>query len=482
MAARFKYLLPVCLLPFFAAAAFAQLGGYAYNYDYWDEPVISPAPYRVSAYILGSQFGIGNFRDPQGLFIRENRIYICDSGNNRVVILSVTDSGEYNLEAVYTSVIIDGNPSPFNYPMGIFETPAGEILICDTNNQRVLLLDRNWNYIFSIVKPDDQSFDPWAEFLPERVIADSAGRIFVQARNINRGIMEFDREGSFLGYLGANRVTINIIDYVWKMIATQEQRAAMDLFVPAEYNSIAIDHEGFIFVTSGSGQTEAVRRLNAMGHDILIRNGYTEPLGDLAVGTAGNITGPSRFIDVAPLVNGSYACFDRTRGRIFMYDFQGNLLYAFGGIGNREGNFLLPTALDSMGYSLFALDSRAAALTRFDLTEYGTLINNALDEYRAGRYESSAEIWEQVLKFNGNFEMARIGIGRAALRQGDFQKAMQYFRISRFRSGYSRAFFLYRKQWMEENLLRILVILGVVILVPPLVRGVKKIRKEILES
>jgi tetratricopeptide (TPR) repeat protein len=106
----------------------------------------------------------------------------------------------------------------------------------------------------------------------------------------------------------------------------------------------------------------------------------------------------------------------------------------------------------------------------------------ALAEYSAGRYESSAEIWEQVLKLNGNFELARIGIGRAALRQGEFRKAMHYFRLGHFRSGYSRAFFLYRKQWMEENLFRLLLVLAVVIIVPLLVKGVIKIRKEILES
>jgi len=487
MGIRIKSLL-ACLLTLLASVSAAQQAGYAYNYDYRDEPVPSPAPYRTGAYIVGSQFGIGNFRDPQGLFIGENKMYICDSGNNRVVALSAeTDSPDktvagYRLEAVHSLAVINGQPSPFNYPMSLFETAAGEILLCDTNNHRILLLDENWNYISEIAKPSDQSFDSGAEFLPERVIADSAGRIFVQARNVNRGVMEFDPEGTFTGYLGANKVQVNIVDYIWKMVSTRAQRASMDLFIPAEYNNLAIDHEGFIYVTSGSSQIHAVRRLNAMGYDVLVRNGYTEPVGDLVLGDAGGISGPSKFIDVTPLKNGTYACFDRTRGRIFMYDFQGNLLYAFGGIGNREGNFLLPAALGSMGYSLFALDSRAAALTRFDLTEYGALINSALEDYQAGDYEASARTWEQALKLNGNYELARIGIGRAALRQGDYQKAMRYFKLGRFRTGYSKAFFLYRKQWMEENLWKILLVLGICVIVPPLARCVIKIRKEVLES
>lgn len=474
------------LLTAFAAAfaalgAFAEPANYTYNYDFWSNPVYSPDAYHVSAYILGSTLGIDNFRDPQGLFIRDNRIYICDSGNNRIVILEV-NNGSYELAGVVRSVVINGVESAFNYPSDLFETIDGDIYICDTNNQRIVCVDRNWNYRSLILKPDDQSIDATAEFLPTKLVVDFAGRMFVQARNVNKGLMEFGRSGSFTGYMGANKVKVNIADYVWKLVSTSAQRATMDLFIPTEYNNLCLDHEGFIYVTNSSGQTDAARRLNAMGQDILIRNGYEDPLGDLVYANAGGITGPSKFIDVAALENDSYACFDRVRGRIFMYDFQGNLLYAFGGVGNRKGYFQLPTAIDHMGDSLFALDSRSAALTRFDLTEYGALINAALNEYAAGRYDISAGHWETVLKMNGNYDLAYIGIGRAALRQGDYQKAMKYYKLKRYDEGYGKAFQLYRKQWMEENLWKILLIIGVLIIVPPLIKFALKIRKEVMEA
>jgi len=256
----------------------------------------------------------------------------------------------------------------------------------------------------------------------------------------------------------------------------------MDLFIPTEYSNVCLDRDGFIYVTNSIGYTDPVRRLNAMGQDILIRNGYEDPVGDLVFGNAGGISGRSRFIDVAAFDNDSYACFDRVRGRIFVYDFQGNLLYAFGGLGNREGYFLQPVALDNMGYSLFALDSRSAALTCFDLTEYGNTINNALSEYQAGRYESSAAIWEDVLKMNGNYDLAYIGIGRAALRQGDYQKAMKYYKLKHYREGYGKAFQLYRKQWIEENLWKMLLAALIITAGPLIVKHVIKIRREIMEA
>ncbi|MDR2095594.1 MAG: hypothetical protein LBP76_08765 [Treponema sp.] len=466
----------------FCGRAFAGPSNYTYNYDFWNEQAASPDAYRVGAYLLGSALGTDNFRDPQGLFIRDNRIYVCDSGNNRIVLIGVNVNGEYELKAVISSALINGEESPFNYPMDLFETGDGEIYITDTNNQRILRFDRDWNYLSSILKPDDQSIDAASEFLPTKIIVDFAGRIFVQARNVNKGLMEFDKQGTFTGYMGANRVQVNILDYAWKFVSTQAQRARMDLFIPTEYNNLCLDRDGFIYVTNSSGQADPIRRLNAMGQDILIRNGYEDPEGDLVYGNAGGIAGRSKFIDAAALENDSYACLDRVRGRIFMYDFQGNLLYAFGGVGNRQGYFLQPVALEKMDYSLFVLDSRTCALTRFDLTGYGAAINAALDEYQAGRYESSAEEWEQVLKMNGNYDLAYIGIGRAALRQGDYRKAMKYYRLKRYSEGYGKAFQLYRKQWMEENLWKILLAFGVLLIGPPLVKGVFKIRKEIMEA
>jgi tetratricopeptide (TPR) repeat protein len=460
---------------------YATPTNYTYNYDFWFEQVASPDAYYVGAYILGTSLGIGNFLDPQGLFVRDNRIYICDSGNNRIILLAY-EKGEHRLITTVDSVVINGEKSPFNYPMDIFESKDGFLFIADTNNHRILKLDRNWNYIASILKPDDESIDEHAEFLPLKLAVDFAGRLFVQARNINKGLMEFDSRGQFSGYMGANKVKVNIIDYVWKLISTQAQKERMELFIPTEYSNLCLDRDGFLYVTNASGQTDPVRRLNAMGQDILIRNGYEDPIGDLAYGNAGGVVGPSRFIDVAAMNNDSYACLDRVRGRIFVYDFQGNLLYAFGGLGNREGCFLQPTALNQMGHSLYALDSRAAALTRFDMTGYGEMINRALDEYQAGRYEASAKVWEEVLKMNGNYDLAYIGIGRAALRQGEYQKAMKYYKLKHFREGYGKAFQLYRKQFMEENLWKMLLIVAVILLAPPFIKTAIKIGKEIREA
>jgi DNA-binding beta-propeller fold protein YncE len=475
----FTLLFALCSL----LSAYAEPTNYTYNYDFWNEQVASPDAYRASAYLLGTNLGVGGFRNPEGLFIRENRIYVCDSGNNRIVLIEYLPNGEHRVVKVVSSVRINGVDSPFNNPKDIFECRAGNIYIADTDNHRVLKLDPDWNFALEFSKPEDESLGENMEFLPIKLVVDFANRVFVQALNINKGLLEYDNRGEFSGFIGANKVKVNIIDYIWKvMLSTEAQKRQLNLFIPVEYSNVALDSDGFIYVTNTSGEIDPVRRLNAMGQDILIRNGYEDPIGDIAYGNAAGILGRSRFIDVAPFANDSYACFDRTRGRIFMYDFQGNLLYAFGGRGNREGNFITPVALAAMGDALYALDSTTAAVTRFDLTLYGQRINDALNEYKAGRYDSSAELWEDVLKMNGNYDLAYIGIGRAALRQGQYQKAMKYYKLKHYREGYGKAFQLYRKQWMEINLWKIILIVAIIFIVPSAVKGSIRLAKEIREA
>jgi len=531
MSTKFKFL----LIAIFASCSllYAEPTNYTYNYDFWKEQVASPDAYRVSAYLLGANLRdeagrfIGHFNQPEGLFIRDEHIYVCDTNNNRIVKIDALENGDHIVTAVFSAIKsedeakvrkdlhledgarLDAAKMHLNGPTDIFENSSDRWLyIADKKNNRVLIMDYDWNYIHAIYKPEDDSLrnftdnddelQDFVEFIPNKLIVDYANRVFVKADTINKGLMEFNRirahsdrsdpdarewNWEFAGFMGANKVKVNMLDYIWKLLSTQAQRARMELFVPTEYSNLALDKDGFVYVTNSTVQTDPVRRLNAMGQDILIRNGYENPIGDLSVGNTQQIRGPSQFIDVVAFHNDSYACFDKTRGRIFMYDFQGNLLYAFGGRGNREGYFSNePAALDRMGSALYALDKLTGAVTRFDLTEYGILINKALDEYKAGRYEQSAEVWEEVLKRNGNYDLAYIGIGRAALRQGDYQKAMRYYKLKHYREGYGKAFQLYRKIWMEENLWWILIIIGALVLLPPCIRLSIKTVKEIREA
>lgn len=463
--------------------------GYTYNYDMWGVPVPSPDAYRVTAFILGEHLGVGHFVNPRDLQVHGNMLYVVDTGNNRIVVIEFHEDGTFEAVQVVYHVTIEGQPSTFDRPHGIFVSPwpasYGEKWIADSHNNRVLHVDADWNVLTLI---DNDMLERSAidlddmDFLPQKLAVDFSGRIFVQAARVNRGLMEFERYGYFAGYMGAPDVVVSPWQRFWRMTHTREQRERSILFVPVEYNNVSIDHEGFLFVTTSSEDVEPVRRLNAMGNDVMIRNDWEYPVGDVWWGTGAHISGPSELIDTTALPNNTFVVFDRTRGRLFAYDSQGILLFAWGGRGHREGFFMLPAALCSMGYTLFALDASMAAITRFDLTEYGALINQALDMYQRGLYEESYNTWQEVLRMNGNFGLAYIGIARTQLRRGYYREAMRYFRLQNDARNYGRAFGFYRRQWMEDNFWIFALVLGVAMIVPPVVKRVVRVRREILES
>jgi tetratricopeptide (TPR) repeat protein len=226
-----------------------------------------------------------------------------------------------------------------------------------------------------------------------------------------------------------------------------------------------------------SNNIEPIRRLNAMGADILIRNGWVPPMGDWEWGDAGDVSGPSRFIDITADSQDTYFAIDRNRGRIFTYDFQGNLLFVFGGLGNKAGYFQYPTAIEYKDGAILVLDARSGGMTVFTPTEYGQLIHAALAEYIKGNYEYSAELWERSLMYNANQDLAYIGLGRALMRQDRYKEAMYYFDLKYDRVNYSKAFQQYRKQVIEENIGFIIGgIIGLIVLWN-VYKTVRKIRK-----
>ena len=96
-----------------------------------------------------------------------------------------------------------------------------------------------------INRPVDQTVDEASDFLPTKLVVDKAGRCFVLARNYNKGFLQYDREGEFIGYMGASEVRFNFTDYIWKLLSTQKQKSQMAQFVPTEYNNVAMDKDGF---------------------------------------------------------------------------------------------------------------------------------------------------------------------------------------------------------------------------------------------
>ncbi len=473
-----------------ASAQDGYEGMYAYTFDYWGDEVYSPAPYRAVAVIGAPQLGLDTpLRTPQSLFVRDRDVYLCDTGNNRILQLR-REGDDFTLVRVIDGFTGGEEPRTFSAPNDVYVTERGELYVADTNNGRVLKLDRDLNFLLAFEKPTDATFDQHLSFLPTKVVADVAGRAYVLARNINRGFVKFEADGEFAGFIGASEAKFSWYDYLWKLVSTKEQRALQESFVPTEYENMCLDSKGFIFAVTTvfseydlmSDVAKPIRRINAIGSDILIKNAHIPPIGDIWWGSAADVVGPSKLTDITVLDNGIYIALDRMRGKLFAYDSQGYMLWAMGGAGNMVGYFLRPASLEHMGYDLLVLDSLESTITVLSPTEYGRLMYQAGEEYLRGNYQASADYWREVLRLNANCEHAHVGIGRALLQQQQYKEAMDHFAIPRERKGYSDAFQLYRKEWVEQNIVWIFALVATVLIVPLAIGKFKRLKAEVKKA
>ena len=510
---------------------------YTYNYDYWSELRESPDAYRVTDVIYSSSLALEKaMRSPKSLFVRDQDLYIVDTGNNRIlqltrigtrfdlvrVIDQVTvgadkleefmaasdlmknedgtyltdDDGSYYLKPPIGSaaekgpmVLTSENVTYFNNPNDVSVDPDGKIYVADRDNNRVIVMNKDLEFVQLFTKPSDSTFDQNQAFLPNKLVVDTSGRVFVLANNINKGLVKFEADGTFTGFIGANPVTYNLWDYIWKTyFMTKEQRSQQAAFVPTEYQNIYIDKEGFIYATNTSfseydllwDNAKPIRRINAVGQDILVKNDRYPPIGDLEWVEQSSDHGPSKFYDITVLDNDMYMAIDQTRGRVFGYDPQGIMLWSFGTTGvNAEGVFTRANSIEHMGTDLLVLDELDCSVTVFAPTEYGNLIYQASEQYLRGDYDGSAETWEKVLQLNANYNLAFIGIGRSKMRAEEYEEAMALFKMAHDRDNYGRAFRYYRKIWVEKNILWVVLIIAVLVVFSFVRKTIRKVKWEV---
>ena len=428
-----------------------------YTYRYDGTAVKTPDAYYPETVYTGERLGIGALNNPNDLYVDAQRnIYIADTGNNRIVVCDP----DFNVTKVIDKFENNGASEVFQKPMGLSVNAEGNLLIADSGSGRIIILDKNGKALHLFGKPET-AYLAGADYIPTAVDTDRFGRIFVVAQNINQGIIMLDENGSFAGFCGAQRVSYNPVDYLWKRFMTSEQRARMVDFVPTEYTGLSIDDKGFVYAVSSfvnaadivnvikgrikDGSVSPIKKINFSGYDVLNRNGYFAPVGDIAysIDEKGNPV-VSSITDVALGSYGTYCVLDHARNRIFCYSEEGDLLFAFGAKSTQLGNSENPIAIDFSGNNLLLLDSSSGKVTKFSQTDYGVKIQKALECYYSYRYNESIDIWKDILNDNPNFDLAYDGMGRASMESGKYKDALKYFSYSMNDEMYSKALKEYR--------------------------------------
>ncbi|PWW07450.1 hypothetical protein DFQ01_102344 [Paenibacillus cellulosilyticus] len=420
----------------------------SYNYNYWEDAVPSPEAYLPSRSITGEGLGIGNFLEPSDMYAANGSVYVLDRGNNRIVVMD----SNWKLKTVIKSFDNNGKQDGFNKPEGMFVADDGTLYIADTENKRVVMLHSDGQLAGIIANPKSDILASNFDFVPLKLTVDRAKRVYVVTRGVFEGIVQFDSDGSFIGFVGTNKVQPNAADYAWRLYATKAQRAKMVLFIPTEFSNVDIDKKGFVYATNiDPGSDTPVKRISPSGDDVLKRYGYFPVKGDIRYRQMGNDGGPSQLVDVKVRDNGMYSVLDSLRSRIFTYDEEGNLLYVFGGKGNQLGTFKLPVAIEAMGDRMAVLDQGRGRIVEFKPTAFGSSVNQAVALHNDGQDQAAVEVWQQVLKLNSNYDIAYIGIGKSYLMEKRNKEAMTYFKLGLDRKDYSVAYKRYRREVIKEH-------------------------------
>ena len=421
----------------------------------------------------------------------EKNIYIVDRDAARVIVLDPYYKVKFIID---TFTNANGNSDTLNAPEGVFVAASkvvngdhvpGKIYICDTGNARILTFDLEGNFITAIGKPQSELLEASAVYMPIAVAVDRYDRLYVVDRNSQGGIVVMTEAGEFTGYIGAQKTTMSLWDKIWRRFQTEEQREKTESEVVPPFNNITLAGD-FVYVTitlanesqltssiqnkDKSGDYAPVRMLNAAGSELMRRNGFYPPSGEVDFFSPLNtedakITGPSTIVDVAVGPQDTWSIIDQKRSKVFTYDFDGNLLFAFGDTGALLGN-ITSNSLKAIVYqdtAMLLLDgSNKGSFTVYQRTEYGDVLMGAIENQNNRRYDAAIEDWTEVLKRNSNFDAAYIGIGNALYRNHKYTEAVEQYKSAYDTENYSRAYSELRQQWISKYLWTLPVIAFVV--------------------
>ena len=298
--------------------------------------------------------------------------------------------------------------------------------------------------------------------------------------------------------MGSPKTTLSLTQKFWRSIQTKEQRDRTENAVPINFNNLVVDEGGFVYTTESNPNKEStaiaiqggeksglfmpIKKFNFNGSDVLKRQDFFAPSGDISFEKSipeneksSETLWASTLVSITLGDDGCYFAADTKRGKIFGYDANGNLLYAFGGTGAQTGFFSNLCSIEYHDGKIYALDKNQGVVTCFTLTEYGEMLHTASRLTTERKFDEAAEKWKEMLELNSNLTIAYMGLGRTYLESGDYGKAMNYFETALSVSDYSEAFSKYREQVIGD--LFLLIPVAVILIIFLISFGFSKAKK-----
>ena len=355
-----------------------------------------------------------------------------------------------------------------------------------------------------IEEPESTLFDRSSVYKPIAIAVDEYNRLYVVSSTTYQGIIVMTDDGTFTGFIGAQVQSLSAWQIIWRRFQTKEQRENSEKVITTEFNNISINPgKNLVYATTSSikdadvessirggdksGKYSPVKLLNANGTEIMRRNGFWIPAGevDYSSKSTDDITGPSTIVDVAVGPEDTWSMIDSKRNRVYTYDFDGNLLFAFGDNGTMLGN-LGENGIKAIAYQgdvMLLLDKTNNNITVFRRTEYGDLLLSAIAAESTQEYDKAINLWTKVLQRNSNFDTAYVGIGQAMYRNKDYVNSLSYFESAYDTTNWSNSYREIRKEWMSTYfLVLLLIVVAIIVGVVLFFRTMGKINRRVAVS
>lgn len=436
---------------------------------------IAPIAYEVEkVYHATDLEGVDNLDDLASMFVTEDSIYVAT--RNAILIFDYNFKLKHTLSE-YTD--LSGNAATISSPNGIFVSDAGTLYVCEPSGGHILVFDSGYQLLHSFGMPKGINLN--INYQPNQIVVDSLNRMYVIAGNIYEGILEIDSENNFQRYFGTTTVSISPLQVFYRAIASEEQLNRQTLMLPTEYSSMTVNGKGFIYTTIRSEDEKTpIRLLNVKGDDIMPEDWHDDPpKGDMNFAGSGDYAGPSNLTYIDCNDYGMYMVLDAKQNRIFTYDSASNMLFVFGGRGDKDGCFLYPVSVRWMGESdkVIVADRQSRSITVMKPTNYAEAIFQAVKLEAEGDREDSLVYWQEALDMNSNCVVAKDAIGRQLYWAGDYEGSQKLLGDILRTDYYSMAFEKTREQLIRKYATPVVIAAAVLIIALTVFRRVRRSKK-----
>lgn len=445
------------------------------GYGEYVETQTAYIPSNTIVKIMSDIEGIDNFtlNNASDIKVYGDRMYIADTYSSQVVVA--------DLKGNLIQII---GQNELSDPTGLFVTDEYIYVADETYVSKkegaVIVYDHDGNLVTTYNKPEDVLYGS-ASYKPSKLIVDAAGNMYIVGKANSNGVIQISPTdgGTFLGYFGTNAAEVSAMTKFLSIIISDSARSSMSGSAPLSIDNIAIDSKGLIYTITG-GTELAIKKLNIAGTNLFEADFYPTSAIASSVGQYDNI-----YVGTSD-------------GYIYEYTSEGSCLFVFGGQDtneNRVGLFKKLTALTvDENDNIYVLDSETNQIQVFEPTEFTQLIHESLVLYSRGLYKESKEPLEQVIRMNGLFDYANLAMAQALFYEGNFEEAMDSYRLAKDKEGYSEAFWEVRNVWLQKYVVWLLVVIvGLFVVIKflkfanrkwgifgPVSRATKKLRDKML--